>query len=110
MTRLSSAGVDLELARQQWEEGSRRVERARRDAALYARLNRDVELVLADLRRRVGQSFTLEELAGEYTAADAWAPALLHDAVPEGGPPPEPALATDAAFHRYARRAADYAP
>jgi len=110
VTRLSSNDVDLELARQQWEEGSRRVERARRDPARYALLHRQVDLVVADLRRRVGQSFTLEELARAYDGADDWAPALLHDAAVEGEPPPEPAIAADAAFHLYARRAADYAP
>jgi hypothetical protein len=110
VTRLSSAGVDLELARQQWEEGSRRVEAARGDPARSARLHRQVDLVGADLRRRVGQSFTLEELAAAYDAADVWAPALLHEAAVEGEPPPESSTAADAAFHLYARRAADYRP
>jgi hypothetical protein len=110
MTRLSSADVDVELARQQWEDGSRRLAEARSDPARRVRLDREVELVLADLRRRIGQIFTLEELAGAYVDADDWARALLDDATPEDAPPPEAALAADAAFHRYARGAADYAP
>jgi hypothetical protein len=102
--------VDVELARQQWDEGRRRVEAARPDHARYARLNEQVDLVTSSLRQRVGQSFTLDDLAREYASADDWAAALLHDAVPEGAPPPETATAADAAFHRYALGATDYVP
>jgi hypothetical protein len=110
VTSLSSADVDVELARQQWQEGSRRLEDARSDPQRYARLHREVEVVLADLRRRIGQTFTLEELAAAYSGADDWARALLTEATPEDAPPPEAALAADAAFHQYARGAADYSP
>jgi hypothetical protein len=102
--------VDVELARQHWDEGRRRVEAARPDAARYARLNEQVDLVTSALRRRVGQSFTLDDLVREYAAADDWAAALLHDAVAEDAPPPETATAADAAFHRYALGATDYVP
>ena len=110
LTHLSSPVVDVVLARQQWQEGSRRLEDARTDPARYARLHREVELVAADLRRRIGLTFTLEELAGAYAGADDWARALLFDAAPEDAPPPEAALAADAAFHLYARGASDYSP
>jgi hypothetical protein len=102
--------LDIELARQQWDEGRRRVEAARRDPDRYARLHDQVDLVTAGLRRRVGQSFTLEELAEAYASADDWTRALLFDAAPEGAPPPESATAADAAFHRYALGATDYTP
>jgi hypothetical protein len=102
--------VDLELARQHWREGRRRVEDARRDTDRYARLHDQVELVTAGLRQRVGQSFTLDELAQAYVGADDWARALLFDAAPEGAPPPEAATVADAAFDRYALGAMDYAP
>ena len=96
--------------RQHWQEGSRRVEQARRDPERFARLHAQVELVTAELRRRVGQTFTLAELARAYETADDWARAVLDDAAPEDGPPPEAAIAADAAFHQYARGATDYAP
>jgi len=102
--------MDTDLARQQWDEGRRRVEAARADVDRYSRLNDQVDLVTAALRQRVGQSFTLDELARAYAGADDWARALLYDAVPEGAPPPDAATAADAAFHRYARGATDYAP
>ena len=48
--------VEIELARQQWQDGSRRIERARSDPALYARLHSQVDVVIAELRRRIGQN------------------------------------------------------
>lgn len=102
--------MELELARQGWEDGRRRVAEARADPARYARLLEQVELVLAGLRRRVGQVFTLEELAGAYDGADEWARSLLDDADPEGPPTSEPGTVADAAFQAYARGAVDYRP
>jgi hypothetical protein len=102
--------VDVQLARQHWEDGRRRVERARSDPSSYARLHAQVDLVAGELRKRVGQTFTLEELAAAYDQADDWARQLLYDARDEDAPPPETSTVTDAAFHRYARGARDYAP
>ena len=102
--------MDLELARQHWQDGNRRVESARRDRARYQRLVGDIDLVVAQLRKRVGQRFTLEELAQAYDGADDWVRELLDDADPEGPGPPEPGTVGDAAFHLYARGAADYRP
>jgi len=102
--------VDVQLARQHWEDGRRRIERARSDSASYARLNAQVELVANELRKRVGQTFTLEELAAVYDRADDWARDLLHDFRDEHAPPPETPTVTDAAFDRYARGARDYVP
>jgi hypothetical protein len=100
----------IEVVRQQWQEGTRRLDRARRDESLYATLVEQVELVTAELRRRVGQTFTLAELAREYRQSDEWARAILDDAIGEDGPPPDAATAADAAFYLYARGATDYAP
>ena len=102
--------VDLELARQQWRDGNRRLEEARGDAQRYRRLVGGTEVVLDALRRRLGQSFTLEELAAAYAGADHWVLELLEDADPDGGVPREPGTVADAAFHAYARGAVDYRP
>ena len=102
--------MDVELARQQWLDGNRRIEAARGDRRRYRRLVGDVELVVDRLRRRVGQTFTLDELATAYDGADDWVRQLLEDADPEGAPPPEPGTVADAAFHAYARGAVDYRP
>jgi hypothetical protein len=102
--------VDVELARQQWQDGNRRVEDARADRARYRRLVGGVDLVVDRLRSRVGQTFTLGELAAAYDGADDWVRDLLEEADPEGTPPAEPGTVADAAFHAYARGALDYRP
>jgi len=102
--------TDLELARQQWRDGNRRLEDARVDGQRYRQLVESTDRVVDALRRRLGQSFTLNELAAAYGGADDWVQELLEDADPEGGVPLEPGTVTDAAFHAYARGAVDYRP
>ena len=102
--------MDVELARQQWQDGNRRVEDARSDRRRYRRLVGGVDLVVDRLRQRVGQTFTLHELAAAYDGADEWVRDLLEDADPDGVPPTEPGTVADAAFHVYARGALDYRP
>ena len=102
--------MQIELARQQWQDGNRRVETARGDEPRYRRLVGGVGLVVDALRQRVGQTFTLGELAAAYDGADDWVRELLEEADPEGSPPHEPGTVADAAFHAYARGAVDYHP
>jgi hypothetical protein len=92
--------MDLELARQHWEDGNRRVQATRRDGSRYGKLLGDVEAVVADLRRRIGDA---------YDGADDWSRELLDDRFPDAVPH-EPGTVTDAAFHVYARGASDYRP
>lgn len=101
---------DLELARQQWRDGNRRLEEARGDGKRYRQLVEGTDRVVDALRRRLGQSFTLDELAAAYGGADDWVLELLEDAEPEDGVPLEPGTVADAAFHAYARGAVDYHP
>jgi hypothetical protein len=103
--------VDVELARQEWEAGRRRIEALRAsDPDRYRRMIAQVELVADELRKRVGQKFTLVELADAFDGADDWARDLLFDAADEGAEPPDSATIAEAAFHRYAHRASDYVP
>ena len=102
--------MDVELARQQWEDGRRRVEQSPPGSAESRRLAGEIELVVAQLRRRIGQTFTLAQLAEAYDNAGEWARDVLYDARPEGAPPPDAATVTDAAFQLYARGAIDYSP
>ena len=101
---------DLELARQQWRDGNRRVEAARGDRQRYRQLVEGADRVVDALRRRLGQSFTLSELAAAYGGADDRVRELLEDADPDGAVPAEPGTVADAAFHAYARGAVDYRP
>ena len=56
-----SSAVDS--ARRDWEDGNRRFELASRDAAQADRLSRQFDLISAELRRRVGSTFTVAMLA-----------------------------------------------
>jgi hypothetical protein len=102
--------VQIELARQQWQDGNRRVEAARADHRRYLKLSGQVETIVAALRRRVGQIFTLAELADAYDGADVWTGEALDEADPDESPATEPGTIADAAFHLYARGATDYRP
>jgi hypothetical protein len=100
----------VELARQHWAEGHRRLVRTK-EPGRHARLLRQVEMVTEELRARVGKTFTLAELADAYGGADRWA----YEAVEEDeGESPDwvssASTAADAAFHLYARGARDYRP
>jgi hypothetical protein len=93
----------VENALFQWEEGERRL-RQEADPARQ-QLEQAVEVVLAELRRRLGSSFTLTELADFYAAGIDWATDLAQRA--SAGT--DSAWVVDAAFNRYAREASDYA-
>ena len=105
--RLVSA--DVESARLEWELAHRDVAAMARDPVLEERLRSQVDVITTELRRRVGGTFTLRELADAYSSADGWA----HDVLSEQAAPGWPrtlALVEGAAFHVYARGAVDYAP
>jgi hypothetical protein len=108
---LYSLTVDVELARQQWKDGQRRLDETRRDdVQRFAGLAGQVDIVVAALRGRVGQTFTLSELADAYDGADDWVRELLDDEDLDGGPLTEAGTIADAAFESYARGATDYRP
>ena len=98
----------LEHARQEWEQGHRRLQGLAGDP-VYRRLLGQVDAVTNELRRRVGQTFTLSELADAYTSADVWGWEVLAQRMGTGDLA-HVAAALDAAFYLYARGAVDYAP
>jgi hypothetical protein len=97
------SAVAVEHARQQWEEGHRRLHSYSDDRALFLQLQAQVGTVVGELNRRVGQTFTLAELADAYQQSDRWLYEILGGAA-------HLALVQDAAFYLYARGAIDYAP
>lgn len=102
--------VSVDLVRGEWEEGHRRLLAQARNPALSDALFAQVEAVTEELRRRVGDTFTLAELADAYAAADGWSADAVAERAPSPGWPRTAALAADAAFHLYARGAVDYLP
>ena len=98
----------LTLIRQEWEDGHRRLEAERADRRRYERLLRQVELVVDELRKQVGQTFTLSQLADAYRDAERWARATVEERAPSPGWPRDLALVLAAAFYAYQRGALDY--
>jgi len=98
------------IARHEWEEGSRRLEAARDDSNRYAELLELLTLVFAELRKRVGQSYTLEELAAAYGESDPWAREVLQERAEIPGWPRDLTTVVAAAFDAYQRGASDYEP
>jgi hypothetical protein len=66
--------------------------------------------VTAELRRRIGETFELEELAAVYADAEGWSRVAVAETEPPPGWPRTLALVEGAAFHLYSRGAVDYAP
>jgi hypothetical protein len=93
----------IENARFQWEGGERRLRQA--DEATRVDLERATLVVLDELRRRLGSTFSIAELAEFYGAGTDWA----DDIAQRQQAGSESAAVVDAAFNRYAREAADYA-
>ena len=101
---------EVEIARQQWSAGARRLEGLRDDSRLYDRLMAQVDAISDELRRRLGRTFHLEELSEVYRRSDAWALDTIEDADPDPGWQRHASLVVDAAFYLYARGASDYTP
>ena len=93
----------LENALFQWEEGERRVREA--PDSERADLERAVTAVLEGLRRRLGSSFTVDELATFYGEGVDWAASLAR----EESAGSDASWVVDAAFNRYARAATNFA-
>jgi hypothetical protein len=98
----------LALIRQEWEEGNRRLEAERGDPRRYRTLVAQLELVTDELRKQVGQTFTLAQLVDAYRDADRWARATVEERAPSPGWPRDLSLVLAAAFHAYQRGALDY--
>jgi hypothetical protein len=100
----------VESARRDWAEAHRELEASSDDSARYRALLDQVDVVAAELRRRVGQTFTLEQLADEYSRAERWSREALSDAGAPAWWPRSLTVVEGAAFHDYARGAVDYEP
>jgi hypothetical protein len=100
----------LEVVRSEWEDGYRRFRDLSRDRVAADRLSLQLEVVTDELRKRVGQTFTLEDLVARYAAADEWVRDTVSERAPTPGWPRTLSIVQDAAFHLYQRGAVDYAP
>lgn len=101
-------GDDPELAsaRFSWDEGLAHIGRPAPPAVVSSR-RRIVEAVHDELRRRLGMTFTLVELARVYEGAPGWYLDLASRVAPKVPDAWDPAVALDAAFALYSRGASD---
>lgn len=91
-----------------WREGERRLQAA--DPALRPVLQRVVDAVVDELRRRLGGPFTATELAALYGEAGTdWCLAVAMREAPGAPEAWDLCTVAGAAFARYLREASDYA-
>ena len=96
------------LVREEWEEGDRRLEDERDDRRRYERRLEQVAIIVDELRKQVGQTYSLEELAAAYRDAERWAREAVEERAPSPGWPRDLALVLAASFYAYQRGALDY--
>jgi hypothetical protein len=102
--------IALDQTRREWELGYGRLQQELAEAPRGEPMLAELDAVTAELRRRVGQSFTLAELADAYAASEPWARESVSETEPARGWPGRLSTITDAAFHLYSRGAVDYEP
>jgi hypothetical protein len=93
----------------QWEEGYRRLQAARSDARAYRAVGQVVMAVEDELRKRLGSSFSIEELAEAYRQDIDWDLELAMRRVPPDSASWDSSTVVDAAFYLYMREASDFA-
>jgi ABC-type transporter Mla subunit MlaD len=99
-----------EHVRHEWEESARQLEASAGDRDRYRALLDQVDTVTTELRKRVGQTYSLAELARAYEDAERWAAATLAETDAPAWWPRTLAAVVGSAFHAYARGALDYEP
>ena len=101
------AATSFETALGQWREGERRM------AGAPPEHRRALELVVsrieAELRRRLGGTFTTDELAELYDRGTDWCTDLAATVAPDAPWAWDARTVADAAFLRYLRDARDFA-
>jgi hypothetical protein len=102
--------MSVQTARTDWERGFAEVEAQKGDPRRYARLLDAVDAVTAELRARIGQTFTLDQLVDAYSEVERWGREAVVQRAPYDGWPRDLAIVQDAAFHLYARGAIDFEP
>lgn len=103
---MSDDAAQLAAARFAWDEGLAAAAQAAAPPVVAAR-NRITAAVHDELRRRVGSTFTLAELAAAYQDAPSWYLDLASRTAPRVPDAWEPAVTLDAAFATYSRGATD---
>ena len=100
--------MGFETAIDQWREGERRLTAAQ--PAQRPALERVIDRIVAELRRRLGSTFTTDELVALYERdGTGWCLDVAVVAAPNAPWAWEARTVADAAFARYVREASDFA-
>jgi hypothetical protein len=99
--------LSFENANYQWQQGERRLRSE--PAERRPLLERVTDALVAELRRRLGGTFSSDELVALYERGTAWCLQVAMKIAPEDPWAWDAGVVVDAAFGRYLREAADYA-
>jgi hypothetical protein len=99
--------MTFDSALAQWQDGLRRLAEAPADEQRM--LERVTQAIEAELRRRLGGRFTVQELADLYDRGTDWTADVALAVAPEDPYAWDVRTVGDAAFGRYLRQASDYA-
>ena len=102
----SLRAMAFDVAIQQWRAGEDRLAAA--PAEQRTALERVTRAIHDELRRRLGSTFTVDELAELYDQGTAWCLDLAYATAPSAPFAWDGRVVADAAFGRYVREAADY--
>jgi hypothetical protein len=106
---LQRMSTTVHLALMEWDAGMRRLEQLDVPPAREAVYRAVVDEIVAELNRRVGQTFTLERLAREYEQSASWT-RLVAQRTTDQVWAHDLTIVADAAFARFARGASDFRP
>jgi hypothetical protein len=98
----------LDNALFQWEEGARRLTELSKDPRAARTTGRAVEAILDELRRRIGPTFSAQELADLYGRGTDWCLEAARRAEPMSAVDLDTQAIVDGAFYQYLRGARDY--
>jgi hypothetical protein len=96
-----------EVALIEWREGQRRLAELDVPATRRVVIERVVDEIQAELRRRVGSTYDMDDLAAEYDRAEAWCLDVAQRTTGHTWAY-DLAVVQDAAFARFARDATDF--
>ena len=99
--------MSFENAIYQWQQGERRLGAAPLERR--ALLERVIDTLVAELRRRLGGRFSADELVELYDRGTDWCLQVAMKVAPADPWAWEAGIVADAAFARYLREASDYA-
>jgi hypothetical protein len=98
----------LDNALFQWEEGANRLQNLSRDPRTSRSALRAVDAIREELRRRIGPTFSAQELAELYGRGTDWCLEAARNAAPMEAVDLDPQAVVDGAFFEYLRGAKDY--